>query len=75
MTEELILTGVVGEWADRALPGEPAARQAATQLALSRYAAGASVAEALEEARALLASWARHPAHAVRSPGPLRVAS
>ncbi|HET9443584.1 MAG TPA: hypothetical protein VFO65_09685 [Acidimicrobiales bacterium] len=75
VTEELILAGVVREWVERAMPGQPAAQAAATDLALRSYAGGASVAEALEEVKTFVACWARHPANRPAGPGPLRIAS
>lgn len=63
MTHELLLAGLVRDWASGVVPGEPAAANAAAAVALRCYAGGASVSEACREARRFVECWARHPAH------------
>jgi len=60
---ELLLTDVVEGWARDRLPDDPGAASAAAGVALDSLAAGASFAEACEEARRLLDSRGRHPSH------------
>lgn len=68
MNEEIVLAATVRDWAGGALPGVPAAADAAVDLALRCYSGGASFSEALSEARRFVASWARHPAHPAPEP-------
>ena len=63
MTNELLLAGLVREWLEDLLPGEPAAADGAVDVAMRRYAGGASVSDACQDARAFARSWARHPSH------------
>ncbi len=63
MTHEVLLAGVVREWTGNALPGQPAAADAAAGLALRCYAGGASVREACQEVRRFVESWAQHPSN------------
>jgi hypothetical protein len=57
------LAGSVWDWTQRHCPDDPRVAQMAVSVALGSYAAGASVAEACERARAFVASWAHHPGH------------
>lgn len=63
MTHELLLAGLVRDWASGAVPGEPAAADAAVVVALRCHAGGASVREACREARRFVECWTRHPSH------------
>ena len=61
MSVEAQLTDAVGEIVESILPGDRRARRDIECAALVAMAAGASMAEACEEARRLAASRARHP--------------
>jgi hypothetical protein len=60
---ELALVWSVRDWTRQQCPDDPRVADRAAALALSSYAGGASVAEACEQVRAFVASWAHHPAH------------
>ncbi len=53
----------VRDWTEQSFPDEPRLAPMAVSVAVSSYVAGASVAEACEQARALVASWSHHPGH------------
>lgn len=61
MSVEAELTDAVGEIVESYLPGDGRARRDIVCAALMAMAAGASVAEAYDEARRLAESRARHP--------------
>jgi hypothetical protein len=63
MTSEQVLAGVVREWANQELPGEPGAADRAARLAAASYADSASITQACAEALAFVGSWNRHPAN------------
>ena len=63
MEQELVLAGIVRDWAAATLANEGLA-DSAVAVALSAYAAGASVSEACVQARRFVLSWVDHPAHA-----------
>ena len=63
MDVELALVESVRDWTREQCPNDSRVVDRAAALALSSYAGGASVAEACEQVRALVASWAHHPAH------------
>lgn len=76
MANELLLAGVVREWAEGAWPGDSDAADGAVSVAIGCYAGGASVSEACREARGFLRGWARHPSHArLNGEEPLPIAS
>ena len=76
MDVELALAGSVWEWSRQRCPDDPHVAEKAVAVALSCYVGGASVAEACEQARAFVASWAHHPARMERAhAGSLRLAS
>jgi hypothetical protein len=58
---ELVLAGQVKSWVERVAPGETDLCDAAVARALASYDGGASVSEACEEARRLVACRMRHP--------------
>jgi hypothetical protein len=58
---ELVLAGQVKSWVEKVAPGERQLCEAAMARALASYAGGASVSEACEEARRLVACRMRHP--------------
>lgn len=63
MSHEVLLVGLIREWTEGVLPGQPAAADAAAGVALRCYAGGASVSESCREARRFVGSWAHHPSH------------
>jgi hypothetical protein len=76
MDVELALVGSVRDWTRQQCPDDPRVVDKAAVLALRSYAGGASVAEACEQVRAFVTSWAHHPAHLdARQTGQLPVAS
>lgn len=68
MSVEAELTDAVGEMVEAVLPGDRRARRDIVGAALETLAAGASVAEACEEARRLAGSRARHPSREPLAP-------
>jgi hypothetical protein len=63
VTHELLLARLVREWVEDVLPGEQLAADGAANVAVQRYAGGASVSEACRCARGFAESWGRHPSH------------
>ncbi|MGD0313238.1 MAG: hypothetical protein ABSC90_12330 [Acidimicrobiales bacterium] len=66
-----LLAASVRAWVEERWPDDPGLADRAVSAALDSFFAGASVAEAAEQARHLIAEWIEHPAND-RSPGPLR---
>ena len=75
VTPELMVADSVRRWVDHVLPGDSAAADAATGLAVRCYIGGASVSEACSEARRFTGSWTRHPSHQNDTEFALRPAS
>ena len=57
-----MLGAVVRSWVAGTHPGEPAMARRAAMVAQEAYDGGGSVAEAWDQARALVRSWEQHPA-------------
>jgi hypothetical protein len=66
-----MLAASVRSWVEQGWPGESGLADRAVFAAVNSLVAGASVAEASEEARHLVAEWNEHPAN-YRPPLPLR---
>ncbi|MGO8861604.1 MAG: hypothetical protein ACLQRH_12680 [Acidimicrobiales bacterium] len=76
MSDEQVLAEAVGWWSDQEVPGDRAAAERASAVALHCYRAGGSVGEACRQASVFVRSWARHPAHRpVDQRGTLRLVS
>ena len=71
----MIVASAVRRWADRVLPGDDAAADAAAETAVAALASGASMAEACEAAQKLVRSWSVHPAGRGAAPRRLQEAS
>ena len=61
MLPELCLANSVHEWAMEQMPDDPRSVEATTMLAVQCFAAGASISEALCEARSFVEFWHRTP--------------
>jgi hypothetical protein len=61
MTPEIMIVGIVRQYATDIVPLQPALATCAVELAFQTFAAGASVSEACAEARTLLENCARLP--------------
>ncbi|HET9731359.1 MAG TPA: hypothetical protein VFP54_01680 [Acidimicrobiales bacterium] len=59
--QEPLLASMVRQWAAERLPGRPPIAGRAAALAVARYEAGGTVAEACQEARAFVECVSRHP--------------
>ena len=75
MIPETILVGMIEEWAARQVPGDADVAEKAAALALQRYADGASVSEACEEAQRFVRCWMRHPSRTTVRETDLLIAS
>jgi hypothetical protein len=70
VSNEELLLDIVATWAARTSPGDIETGSAAAAVALSAYAAGASVGEACREARRFLGCRANHPSRRSIPAGP-----
>jgi hypothetical protein len=61
MSLELCLANSVHQWATEQMPDDPRTVEATTMLAVQCFAAGASVSEALYEARSFVRFWHQTP--------------
>jgi hypothetical protein len=61
MSPELCLANSVHDWAAQRMPDDPRSVEATTMLAVQCFAAGASISEALYEARSFVEFWHRTP--------------